>query len=357
MCYMIIIEMSKKQILGQFMTTNYDYILRHMEIPSKIKKIIEPFAGRKDLIKFIKNRSKYIIECYDIDPREKHVIKRDTLSDPPDYTNSFIITNPPYYARNKSANKSIFDKYGVNDLYKCFMVELISNKCLGGIIIIPINFWSSIRKNDIKLRKQFLQIYNVPILNIFEETVFDDTTSTVCSMQFELKKNNEIIKIDTTIYPSKKKLKIELNDDNHYIVGGSIYNWGQKSDYSVRRLTKNNIDEQNTNILVKCIDDNSENMICLKYVSDDDIYVDETPNLTARTYATLVITPKISEERQKKLVSRFNETLNLHREKYNSLFLTNYRESKDIARKRISFELVYSIVRHILNKKYKATSR
>lgn len=32
------------------------------------------------------------------------------------------------------------------------------------------------------------------------------------------------------------------------------------------------------------------------------------------------------------------------RTKYNSLFLTNYRESKKIARKRISFDLVYNIV-------------
>ena len=37
----------------------------------------------------------------------------------------------------------------------------------------------------------------------------------------------------------------------------------------------------------------------------------------------------------------FTKLLNEYREKYNSLFLTNYRESKDIARKRISFDLVY----------------
>ena len=37
-----------------------------------------------------------------------------------------------------------------------------------------------------------------------------------------------------------------------------------------------------------------------------------------------------------------------YREKYHSLFLTNYRESKDIARKRISFDLVYQIVGHLL---------
>jgi hypothetical protein len=37
-------------------------------------------------------------------------------------------------------------------------------------------------------------------------------------------------------------------------------------------------------------------------------------------------------------------------DKYNSLFLTNYRESKKIARKRISFDLAYKIVGMLLKK-------
>ena len=52
---------------------------------------------------------------------------------------------------------------------------------------------------------------------------------------------------------------------------------------------------------------------------------------------------------QKELVTKFNKYLNGLRETYHSLFLTNYRESKDIARKRISFDLVYLVVGHILD--------
>jgi hypothetical protein len=48
------------------------------------------------------------------------------------------------------------------------------------------------------------------------------------------------------------------------------------------------------------------------------------------------------------LVEKFNTYLNTHREKYNSLFLTNYRESNTIARKRISFGLVYEICNYLL---------
>jgi hypothetical protein len=132
------------------------------------------------------------------------------------------------------------------------------------------------------------------------------------------------------------------------MIGGDIYNLKLKHTYNISRLTKKNITKLNTNILVKCIDDNFDNQIGLSLVEDKDIYVDDTPNQTARTYATLIIEPKINKDKQKQLVAKFNKFLKEHRVKYNSLFLTNYRESKDIARKRISFDLVYSITGYIL---------
>ena len=343
---------SKKQTLGQFFSTNYTYILHDLHIPDDITHIIEPFAGDGDLIKFIVNKEKYIaIECYDIEPRFKDCIKRDTISNPPNYNGKFILTNPPYLARNKSSEKALFDKYDVNDLYKCFIKELIKNRCLGGIIIIPLNFWSSIRKADIELRRDFLEIYNIVHMNIFEEQVFDDTTSTVCSFQFSLKKSplssSSLLKM--TIYPIKKYIEILLNKENQYTIGGEIYQLKTKNKYSITRLTSKNIDKMNTNILVKCIDDSEAKQIGLSIVDDIDIYIDETPNSSARTYATLIIEPEISLEMQEKLVGEFNRFLKSHREKYHSLFLANYRESKDIARKRISFDLVYRIAGYILN--------
>jgi hypothetical protein len=89
--------------------------------------------------------------------------------------------------------------------------------------------------------------------------------------------------------------------------------------------------------------------IGLSMVLDEDIYIDTTPNNTARTYATLVIEPKIDIMTQNIVVEKFNTLLDEYRNKYNSLFLSNYRESKDLARKRISFDLVYSLVEHILD--------
>lgn len=375
----------RKKTLGQFYTTNYAYILQNFSIDKNVINIIEPFAGNGDLLNFINKvadrdrdssgrphvpsrrgpstLSCYNIECYDIDPKKDFIVFRDTLLNPPSFTNKFVITNPPYLARNKCKDKTIFDTYKCNDLYKCFINILIQTPCLGGIIIVPLNFFSSIRRSDIDLRKRFVVQYNIICVNIFDEQVFSDTKYSVCSFQFRLRDNDastsgsEAISTDRVstqsvcfIYPSNKVLSFTLDENNNYTIGGEIYNLNKNSNYSVGRATKlTKKKECITNILVKCIDDGIGNKINLSIVDEADIYIDTTPNLSARSYASLVIDPKIDMERQKILVHKFNDYLTKHRNKYHSLFLTNYRESTTIARKRISFKLVFCICNYLLH--------
>ena len=337
-----------KKKFGQFFTTNYKYILQNLTILDDIENIIEPFTGNGDLLNFISNDKN--IECYDIDPKKDFIIKRDTILNPPNYNNKFIITNPPYLARNKSKDKTIFDKYKYNDLYKCFIHQLIESDCLGGILIIPLNFWCSIRKNDVSLRKNFVKKFSIIHMNIFEEKVFDDTSYTICSFQFELRHDNNNNKIECTIYPTNKEFPFKLNNKNNYTIGGKIYKLPHNKNIKIERLTKNNINSEfKTNILAKCIDNNINSKICLKYVNDDEIFIDDTPKLSARSYATLIIEPKLNQEEQKELIKKFNDYLENQRDKYHSLFLTNYRESNSIARKRISFDLAFRICNYMLS--------
>lgn len=345
-------SMNKKQ-LGQFYTTNYAYILQNMYIPDNISNIIEPFAGAGDLLKFIyKDKDKYKIECYDIEPKKDFIIKRDTLLNPPNFNGAFVITNPPYLARNKSDDKEIYDKYNTNDLYKCFISLLIGSSCSGGILVLPLNFLSSIRKADIKLREKFVKKYDIILCNIFEEQVFNDTSYSICCLQFSAK-NDTSSCCDCYIYPSNKRISFVLNAGNNYTIGGKIYNLLRNTKYKIdraTRLVKNDDENLITNILVKCLDDSLNSKIGLSMVDDltKEKYIDRSPNLTARSYAILVIEPRITEEEQSSLVDKFNTYLNEYRDKYNSLFLTNYRESNSIARKRISFGLVYEICGYLL---------
>jgi len=361
-----------KKIYGQFYTTNYKYILTDLNIIRGVKEIIEPFVGNGDLIKYIEeqekiNNCKYKLSLYDIEPKKiaKRIVKKqDTILNPPNYKNKYIITNPPYLARNKTTDNEIFnDENSLNDLYKCFINTIITNPSSGGILIIPLNFWCSIRKMDIDLRKKFLNIYDIIQLNIFEEQVFDDTSYTICSFSFINKIDNIINRVERLnindvgnqfiikIFPSMNIINAELTEENSYLIGGDIYNLPKQSLYKISRLTTGDI--PNTNINAKCIDDNINNKIRLEIVDDDKIFIDTTTKKSARSYAGISIVKNdgttLTNEQQIKLVIDFNTFLNEYRDRYNSLFMSNFRESNTIARKRISFDLIYLIIGHCLS--------
>ena len=138
-----------------------------------------------------------------------------------------------------------------------------------------------------------------------------------------------------------------MNDENNYTIGGEIYNLQENKNIIIERLTKNNNEKKYiSNILLKCIDDSSTNKICLTIVSDEDIYIDNTEKLSARSYASFLINPKLSTTQQEEVVILFNKYIEEKRKKYNSLFLTNYRESNTISRKRISFGLAVKIINY-----------
>ena len=300
---------------------------------------------------FINDKNKYTIELYDIDPKCDNTIQRDTLKDPPTYDNKFVLTNPPYLARNKNKNKELYEKYNCNDLYKCFIINLINSKCIGGIIITPLNFICSIRRSDVKLRKQFVEKYNINTINIFEERVFDDTSYSVCSILFTRKVDKTAAHvINMYIYPSGQLLKLSLTEKNNYTIGGEIYKLPVNKQYKITRATKKtkNKDEI-TNILLKSIDNNIKTQLGFQIVGDEERFIDNTEKLSARSYATLVINKKMSIDEQRELVEKLNRFIKVQRTKYNSLFLTNYRESNTIARKRISFDLAFRICNYILS--------
>lgn len=77
--------------IQQIMIIFYNICLYH----KNTTKIIKPFTGKGNLLKFIKNKQ-IETELYDIYPKYPDTIKRDTIIDPPDYTelyNSSKITN------------------------------------------------------------------------------------------------------------------------------------------------------------------------------------------------------------------------------------------------------------------------
>ena len=347
---------SNKKNRGQFYTTNSSYILDGFELPEDIGCVIEPFAGKGDLIDWVKNKGyNGKIEAYDIEPKNEGIIKRDTLMNPPDYKDKWIITNPPFLARNKCEKKDIFDLYDTNDLYKCFITS-VKNQCKGGIFIIPAGFFFSPRDVDSRCRDAFMKNYKIIKIKYFEETVFDDTTTTVVAFSFEKSNTGpeapvlSVQNVEWMMMPSKITKTFNMSSSTDWIIGGDIYKLPVPENIKVRRCVEGQElkdNEQQLYITLAALDSGTkEGRINLSYKRD---YIYPSKECS-RTYATFRITGKVlSENEQIELCKKFNLFLEKKREETWSLFLPQFRESKEYARKRIPFELAYRIFLHLLN--------
>ena len=327
--------MNSKSKLGQFYTTNSDYILQGMKVPDNVD-VIEPFCGQSDLVKWVGRD----VERYDIDPKID-AITQDTLMNPPDYKDKYVVTNPPYLARNKSEDKTLYDKYDMNDLYKIAVRNIIDGDAFGGILIIPLNF---ISEDSSKLREFFFSRYKITRMNIFEESVFDDTDYTVCGFQFERHDLYPLIppytKIKAFVYPNGDEIELILDSKNHFTIGKSLFP-NIKSEYNIRRLVDG--DKSTSNLYLRAIDTGTDDGRIKLSINKDHLY----GSLTDRTFCT-ILTDKTIEDEQF-VCDEFNRLLELLRKEYNSLFLTNYRNStSSYARKRITFKQAYSLIEQIL---------
>lgn len=331
-------KMEKKVKYGQFYTKKSNYIIGNLiKDLDPNKKVVEPFCGEGDLLIFNNE-----CELYDIDPKIENTIERDTLKNPLDYTNKLVVTNPPFLAKNKNKDKSIYDLYKVNDLYKASIKSILS--CDGGILIIPLNFLCD---EDKTIRNLFFERFEIININIFEETVFDDTSYTVCSFSFRVKEepSDEVI-IKPLILPKNKYEEYTLKKDNGWRIGSTFFDLTKnQKNIGISRLTTDG--EPNSNIYLKAIDSGTqEGRISLSYNENHHYGIQSD-----RSFATIVTDKIYSKKEQLIIINEFNRIIEHYRGKYNSLFLTNFRNSTKLySRKRISFNVAYKLISYIIKK-------
>lgn len=329
--------MESKKLLGQFYTTNSDYILQGLTIPDGIE-IVEPFVGNGDLVGWIERNIKdYSIQTFDIDPKTECSEVRDTLLTPPSYEGKYVITNPPFLAKNKNENKTLYNKYNVDDLYKSFLITIIDGNCQGGIVIIPLNFFSS---ENSETRIKFLSNYKIGLVNVFEEQVFDDTSYTICSFNFSKKQDISYQNVKFLIYPQKKIVEFSLSYDYGFKIGGNILDC--KNNLRLGRLLIGQT--ESTNMTLYSVDSGGLDGRIRLVIHDRPYFGKDTD----RVFCTITSPEQLFN--QNEICDEFNNRLKCMREDYNSLFLTNYREStKHYSRKRISFKQAFCLISQIIS--------
>jgi len=214
--------MSKAQ-LGQFFTTNSDYILQGLEDFVKGKEVADPFAGNQDLFGWAKKNKCETITGYDCDKKyvdEKNVFYNDSINSPKKY--KFVLTNPPYLHKNKADKKTKKEFFsGKNssfeDLYQVSIYSILNSE--EGILMVPLNFLCA--ENSGKIRNLFFEKFKIIKLNIFSQPVFEDTTYNVVSFYYKRKKRpNNKNQIKAVLFPEKEKTSFVVEKRFGWQIGG-----------------------------------------------------------------------------------------------------------------------------------------
>lgn len=371
---------AKKRNLGQFFTTNSDYILQDFGEFIKNKEVADPFAGNQDLLNWARDNKCKKSVGFDLDSKyidEKNVFFNDSINFPQKY--KFVCTNPPYLHKNK-ASKEIKDKFfsGKNsifeDLYQVSIFSIIN--CEEGILIVPLNFLCA--ENSKKIREIFFEKFEIVKLNIFSKQVFNDTTYNVISFYFR-EKQKKLAKniINSTIYPENTKIDLTLEKKFGWQFGGDfIYKIkNTKNNLGVFRLTEEHLKsgESEVEIALQNIKDKKvlkinhhiknllkKNILFLRAIDSKNgkkIQLEDIRNYkisglvgknTSRNMAHLIFRKEVPIDEQIELMKKFNNKLLINRNKYLSFFLTNFRDNN---RKRISFDLTYKFLNLIYYEK------
>jgi hypothetical protein len=385
--------------------SNYNSIL----LKQKTKIIVDPFVGEGHLLFHYLNLFEFkiqkeilenkLIRGYDLFEKNILFIKekmkakyrlsndlvndlfhvRDSLLDTTLPKNTFILTNPPYLAKNvcKKNYQEDFKKYYLeeykkeNDYYEIALKEYSG---YSGIWIVPSNLFSS----DImhKIRKQL--ILNLENIFIYQKKIFDDTDITVTTFfnNKNISSNKKKItfvnhtKTETNLVVSKDGNlseewdNIKLIKNNNNIKQGYIDNNIKEGKKEVLLLNTNykeetfNITEEDEkhlkkNILILRTTDTGTEQGKLGLYTIEEIWgskktIGLVTKISSRVYTQLFFDLSINE--QLILKDKFNIEINNLRKKYHSIFLTNYKNSSNgIQRKRITFKETFSLINKIIN--------
>ena len=303
--------------MGQFFTKNSDTILSGFEEIVRGRDVIDPFAGEHDLLKWAARNGCSSFLGYDLDPKIPGTIQNDSIFNPPDYTGRIVLTNPPYLSKNKcKTDKSVYERWGQNDLYKCHLASLASHGCDETIQIIPSNFLSESRDAS---RRNVFASYSIKKATYWTEPVFDDATTGICVIHM-VRGGNDIQEFPVTLMPDNVTFDARLDKKYSYLHGIDILRLMDETPEIEVIKTDVGMDPPNTNIVIGLLD-NGKWPIGISYNDGNPVYCNPK---SFTTYQVTLPKYELSEQQQRRVCDIFQDKFTFYRDKYHGMFLANY---------------------------------
>ena len=310
-------KQNSKQALGQYFTTNANSVLEGYEHLVVGRRVMDPFAGGKDLLNWAIKNGAVETSAYDLDPKSIDIIQNDSLLNPPDYTDYFLVTNPPYLSSNKcKGDKSIFEKWKESDFYKCHLASLDLNNCDEALEIVPSNFFCESRDG---IRKRLFKTHYIVSAKYWNQPIFDDATTGICVLHIK-RGVKEVQQFKLRLLPDDITVDIELRPENKFLHGQDFFDYirGIKQINIIK--TDVGMSAPNTKLVIGLLD-NGAAPVGISYNENADIFC--APK-SFTTYQLTLPDYDLSEQQQRDIVHLVQSKLNEFRKKYHSMFLANY---------------------------------
>lgn len=290
------------------------------------QKILEPFAGANNLIKFLQNKNpKISYASFDLEPKDENVIMNDSLKNWNYQNFNIVITNPPYLAKHSAHRMKLEVDFGeYDDLYKVCLAKCLENVRYT-IAIIPTTLINSNRKMDQKLIQKLLIFQLLP-----DNQNFNDTEHPVALAFFDNQKDSndfDLFENNISLRSYQKLLK------------------KQEDILSPKNTLTINFNHSNGNLCIYT-SDNTKNWDNVKFFKADKILAQDVKNTNRHKVKILVVNKEISDEQIKQLN---NKILLLRENKCDFLWASFKGISKTgHFRKRVDFGIIKKIINSVL---------
>lgn len=310
----------KKKDLGQYFTQSDVWLkpqIKDFLLSTDKRAVLDPFCGKGDLLKVARDLGFDSCIGYDID-RSLNWKFNDSLTHI-DKTDSIILTNPPYLAKNSAKRKNspsykYFENNNYVDLY-LLALDRILNSSGRAVAIIPESFLQTGLFHE--------RLYS---LTVIEDNPFTDTECPVCVACFD-----ENVK-------GKNQVGIYKNNDFIFTLDEL---------YKYKKTPKNSLalafNDRKGEIGIRCIDGVSvNNSIC--YAKPEKLNYDL--NKISNSSRSITVVGIETDRPIEKIISMANEILYDYRDKTKDLLLCAFKgnQKDNTRRRRLDFATARAIM-------------
>jgi len=278
-------------------------LLENTDKPPSGSLVVIPFANQ-EILDWL--GTGYITLAYAENPRTSKIFNREVFTNPPKFQGSYIIGTPPWTKKNSAEEKAIFDRYGTDSLYKCFIKMLLKDFPLGGLLVLPLRFLIGTRESEQKRRREFFRTFRPQKMQVFSDLLRDNEVTLI--IQF-IRRTDPLTYSETvpvTIISSTRTLNSSWtiqNNEDPFVLESNPFHHNLKE--APKKTIKAHVDIYKTHTLF--------------YLNKSDpISLSSTP-LEQATH--LCVKGFVSKKLRDRIIKDFNNTLKEWRYATESLFL------------------------------------